>query len=205
MKKSILITMLLVLVFVMTGCSEDYDGLMEKGAKYKADGKLDEAIETFEKAKEADPGRAEAYIELYKIYGSHGEYDKALAISEEGAQNIKDEKENTQFNNRVKTLMDSYRDEDLYNYDSLCTAANVAMTGVDVYAKATTGKYTLVMTGNGVIVKYNDVELGSDDPFYIAINDVLPGFATNIRKIVVGGSDYVITIENGVCKKTVTP
>jgi len=205
MKKRILTAMLVVLVLLMTGCGADYDGLMEKGAEYKNGGKIDEAIETFIKAKEADPGRAEAYTELYKIYGKNGEYEKALAISEEGAKNIKDEKENTQFNNRVKTLKESYLDEDKYNYSNLYTAANVAVTGVDVYKKSTTGKYTLVMSGKGVTIKYNDVELGADDPFYIAINDVIPGFATDVKKLAVGGSDYVITVEGGACKKTVSP
>ena len=205
MKKSFLAVLLLVLALALTGCGEDYDGLMEKGAEYKAGGKIDEAIETFEKAKETDPGRPEAYIELYKIYGKNREYDKALAISEEGAKNIKDSKENTQFNNRVKTLKDSYLDEDLFNYNNLYTAASVAITGADVYTKATAGKYTMVMGGKGVTVKYNDTEVGAEDPFYKGINDAIPGFAADIKKIVVGGSDYVITVEGGVCKKTVSP
>ena len=205
MKKGILAVLLLVLAFALTGCGEDYEELIKKGTEYKAAGKTDEAIEAFEKAKEADPGRADAYIELYKIYGKNGEYDKALAISEEGAKNIKDSKESTQFSNRVKTLKDSYLDEDLFNYNNLYTAASVAVTGVDVYTKATAGKYTVVMGGKGVTIKYNGTEVGADDPFYIAINDVIPGFATDIKKIVVGGEDYVLTVEGGVCKKTVSP
>lgn len=205
MKKIVLIVVSLLLVITMSGCSEDYDDFMEKGAEYKANGRLDEAIESFEKAKNTDPGRAEAYTELYKIYGKDRDYEKALEICEEGAKNIKDSKENTQFNNRIRTLKDSLLDEDQYNYNTLFSAATVAITEPDIYTKATSGKYTLLMTGKGVDVKYNDEDLGTSDPFYIAINNIIPGFANDVKKIVVGGSDYVITVEEGICKKTLSP
>lgn len=62
------------------------DALLSLGAVLRDQGKNEDALATFEKAKALTPNRPESYIELSALYAKLGQTDKAAAILEEAKQ-----------------------------------------------------------------------------------------------------------------------
>jgi tetratricopeptide (TPR) repeat protein len=62
------------------------DALLSLGAVLRDEGKTQDAIASFEKAKALAPNRPEAYIELSALYAKAGQTEKAAAILDEAKQ-----------------------------------------------------------------------------------------------------------------------
>ncbi len=198
MKKSIFITLLLLLVVVMSGCKskeDEYAEFIDKADEYTDAKDYDKAVSTLEKAVDIFPGKAEAYLEIYRVYCKQKDYESAMDILEKAEENIDDDEEYEKIVKKIKALKNNLINEDIENFNMLMEAANVATVYEEVFRKLKDGNYTIEMTEKGVIVKFNDAEVDSDDIFYKQLGYMVPDFADSIKKLDFSAENYTIYVE----------
>lgn len=115
-----------------TYASSEYIYHYNRGVEYKRDGKIDQAVETFKKAIELQPGSTDSYIPLSRIYESKYGKDKSIELLQKGLKEapeslaLYDElgyiyKDSGDLDNASKVFQDA-----ITKVQSNCDKANVA-------------------------------------------------------------------------------
>ena len=83
------VAIIVLLIFCLTACSNQWQKHYDLGMKYLNDGNYEEAIIEFEAAIEIDDMRSDTYIGLAEVYIEQGDLQKAIEILEKGYEKTK--------------------------------------------------------------------------------------------------------------------
>ncbi len=108
----------------------------------------------------------------------------------------------------IKWVNNSRVSSDNNNYDSLVSAAQLALANEDAYSAATSTTYTITMAKTGTTIKTAsaDVTDSTTDDFVVAFRAVAPEFK-NVKKKeeTKVAANYTITVSDGTVVKGTTP
>lgn len=96
MKRRVIVLFIMTMLsFLLISCGPTKEAAWQEqydlGVRYMSDGNYEEAILAFNAAIEIDPKQVDTYRSLAEIYMELGEYEKAVKILEQGADNTEDE------------------------------------------------------------------------------------------------------------------